>query len=125
MYGKCSESMLCNQIISHHSGLHDYCQIEETLKKDIPSDVNSCVEKIDLNSLPFSFTQIKGCKGIIPNVNHLSIMLLSCLVDADYLDTELFVDEMSSRKRINGISLQSLLQLLETYIDNLQKRSSE
>ena len=125
IYGKGSESLLCNQIISHHSGLHDYCQIEETLKKDIPSDVNRCVEKIHLNRPPFSFSQIKGSKGMTPDANHLSRMLFSCLVDADYLDTELFMDEKSARKRINGISLQSLLPLLETYIDNLQKRSSE
>ena len=57
--------------------------------------------------------------------NHLSRMLFSCLVDADYLDTELFMDEKSARKRINGITLQSLLPILETYIDNLQKRNSE
>ena len=125
IYGKGSESLLCNQIISHHSRLHDYCQIEETLKKDIPSDVNRCVEKIHLNRPPFSFSQIKGSKGMTPDANHLSRMLFSCLVDADYLDTELFMDEKSARKRINGISLQSLLPLLETYIDNLQKRSSE
>ena len=124
IYGKGSESLLCNQIISHHSGLHDYCQIEETLKKDIPSDVNRCVEKIHLNRPPFSFSQIKGSKGMTPDANHLSRMLFSCLVDADYLDTELFMDEKSARKRINGIS-QSLLPSLETYIDNLQKRSSE
>ena len=36
IYGNGSESLLCNQILSHHSGLQDYCQIEETLKKDIP-----------------------------------------------------------------------------------------
>ena len=125
IYGKGSESLLCNQIISHHSGLHDYCQIEETLKKDIPSDINRCVEKIHPNRPPFSFSQIKGSKGMTPDANHLSRMLFSCLVDADYLDTELFMDEKSARKRINGISLQSLLPLLETYIDNLQKRSSE
>ena len=125
IYGKGSESLLCNQIISHHSGLHDYCQIEETLKKDIPSDVNRCVEKIHLNRPPFSLSTIKGCKGMTSDANHLSRMLFSCLVDADYLDTELFMDEKSARKRINGISLQSLLPLLETYIDNLQKRSSE
>lgn len=125
IYGKGSESLLCNQIISHHSGLHDYCQIEETLKKDIPSDVNRCVEKIHLNRPPFSLSPIKGCKGMTSDANHLSRMLFSCLVDADYLDTELFMDEKSAQKRINGISLQSLLPLLETYIDNLQKRSSE
>ena len=125
IYGKGSESLLCNQIISHHSGLHDYCQIEETLKKDIPLDVNRCVEKIQLNRPPFSLSPIKGCKDMTSDANHLSRMLFSCLVDADYLDTELFMDEQSARKRINAISLQSLLPLLETYIENLQKRSSE
>ena len=60
-----------------------------------------------------------------PDANHLSRMLFSCLVDADYLDTEWFMDAESARKRINGITLQSLLPILETYIDNLQKRNSE
>ena len=125
IYGKGSESLLCNQIISHHSGLHDYCQIEETLKKDIPLDVNRCVEKIQLNRPPFSLSPIKGCKDMTSDANHLSRMLFSCLVDADYLDTELFMDEKSAQKRINAISLSSLLPLLETYIDNLQKKGNE
>ena len=60
-----------------------------------------------------------------PDANHLSRMLFSCLVDADYMDTEWFMDAESARKRINGITLQSLLPILETFIDNLQKRNSE
>ena len=125
IYGKGSESLLCNQIMSHHSGLHDYCQIEEALKQEIPSDVNSCVEKIPLNRPPFTFSTIKGCKGMMPDVNHLSRMLFSCLVDADYLDTELFMDEESARKRMNSIKLGALLPLLEAYIGNLQKGSAD
>ena len=124
IYGKGYESLLCNQILSHHSGLHDYCDIEDTLKKNIPSDVNRCVEKIPLNRLPFTFSTIKGCKGMMPDVNHLSRMLFSCLVDADYLDTELFMDEESARKRMNDIKLEALLPLLEAYIDSLQKGSA-
>lgn len=125
IYGNGSESLLCNQILSHHSGLHDYCNIQETLKKDIPSDVNRCVEKIQLNRPPFSFSSIKGCKGMTPDANHLSRMLFSCLVDADYLDTELFMDEESARKRMNDIKLKSLLPLLEAYVNNLQKGSAD
>ena len=125
IYGNGSESLLCNQIMSHHSGLHDYCHIEETLKKDIPSDVNSCVERIQLNRPPFSFSTITGHKGMAPDANHLSRMLFSCLVDADYLDTELFMDKESARKRFNNIKLESLLPLLETYIANLQKGSAK
>lgn len=124
IYGNGSESLLCNQIMSHHSGLHDYCHIQETLKKDIPLDVNRCVEKIQLNRPPFTLSPIKGCKGMTPDANHLSRMLFSCLVDADYLDTELFMDVESARKRINDIKLESLLPLLEVYIDNLQKCSA-
>ena len=123
IYGKGAESMLCNQIMSHHSGLHDYCDIEDTLKKDIPSDVNRSVEKIQLNRPPFSFSTINGCKEMTPDANHLSRMLFSCLVDADYLDTELFMDAESARKRFNNIKLESLLPLLEAYIDSLQKGS--
>ena len=124
IYGNGSESLLCNQIMSHHSGLHDYCHIQETLKKDIPLDVNRCVEKIQLNRPPVTLSPIKGCKGMTPDANHLSRMLFSCLVDADYLDTELFMDVESARKRINDIKLESLLPLLEVYIDNLQKCSA-
>ena len=123
IYGKGAESLLCNQIMSHHSGLHDYCHIEQILKKDIPSDVNRSVEKIQLNRPSFSFSQISGCKGMTPDANHLSRMLFSCLVDADYLDTELFMDAESASKRLNNIKLESLLPLLEAYIDSLQKGS--
>ena len=123
IYGKGSESLLCNQIISHHSGLHDYFHVEDTLKKDIPSDVNKCVERIQLNRPPFLFSPIKGYKGMTSDANHLSRMLFSCLVDADYLDTELFMNEESARMRFNGIKLESLLPLLETHIANLQKCS--
>lgn len=59
-----------------------------------------------------------------PDANHLSRLLFSCLVDADYLDTELFMDEVSARKRMNGIKLRTLLPLLEAYNDNLQKGSA-
>ena len=124
IYGNSSRRRRCNQIMSHHSGLHDYCDIEDTLKKNIPSDVNRCVEKIPLNRPPFSFSTIKGCKGMTPDANHLSRMLFSCLVDADYLDTELFMDEESARKRMNDIKLEALLPLFEAYIDSLQRGST-
>ena len=59
-----------------------------------------------------------------PDANHLSRMLFSRLVDADYLDTELFMDEESARKRMNDIKLEALLPLFEAYIDSLQRGST-
>ena len=117
LYGKTATDLLCNQIVSHHTGLHDYYEMDGILNKEIPLGVNQSVEKIGLNKPPFA--------PDFKNFNHLSRMLFSCLVDADYLDTELFMDEESARKRINDIKLESLLPLLETYIDNLQTSSAE
>ena len=117
LYGKAATDLLCNQIVSHHKGLHDYYEMDGILNKEIPLGVNQSVEKIGLNKPPFALD--------LKDFNHLSRMLFSCLVDADYLDTELFMDEESARKRINDIKLESLLPLLETYIDNLQTCSAE
>ena len=117
LYGKAATDLLCNQIVSHHTGLHDYYEMDGILNKEIPLGVNQSVEKIGLNKPPFALD--------LKDFNHLSRMLFSCLVDADYLDTELFMDEESARKRINDIKLESLLPLLETYIDNLQTCSAE
>ena len=117
LYGKAATDLLCNQIVSHHTGLHDYYEMDGILNKEIPLGVNQSVEKIGLNKPPFALD--------LKDFNHLSRMLFSCLVDADYLDTELFMDEESARKRINDIKLESLLPLLETYIDNLPTCSAE
>ena len=117
LYGKTATDLLCNQIVSHHKGLHDYYEMDGILNKEIPLGVNQSVEKIGLNKPPFA--------PDFKDFNHLSRVLFSCLVDADYLDTELFMDEESARKRINDIKLESLLPLLETYIDNLQTSSAE
>ncbi len=125
IYRKGAESLLCNQIMSHHTGLHDYFEIEKSLCDDIPPEVSLNFDKIQLNQPPFSFSPINGSKGMTSDANHLSRMLFSCLVDADYLDTEIFMDEESARKRINEIKLESLLPLLETYVDSLQTGSTK
>ena len=123
LYGKGSESLLCNQIMSHHSGLHDYCSIEKELSDEIPSEINKNVDKVALNRPPFSFTPIEGCKGMTSDANHLSRMLFSCLVDSDYHDTESSMDENSSRMRKNNVKLESLLPLLEQHIEALQQNA--
>lgn len=59
----------------------------------------------ELNKPSFSFDK--------NDFHHLSRMLFSCLVDADYLDTEAFMDKESSDLRKNKASLKHLLPLLE------------
>lgn len=125
IYRKGSESLLCNQIVSHHSGLHDYCDIKGMLTSEIPSEVNIRMDKIQLERPSFQFTPIPGLNNMTADANHLSRMLFSCLVDADYLDTEMFMDEAAAKMRINDVKLESLLPLLKEYMDNLQNGSAK
>ncbi|MGN1210939.1 MAG: CRISPR-associated helicase Cas3' [Candidatus Cryptobacteroides sp.] len=123
LYGKGSESLLCNQIVSHHSGLHDYCDLETILCKDLPEEIDISVKKDQLDRPPFTFKPMPNQKGMTSDANHLSRMLYSCLVDADYLDTELFMDRESAKTRRNDIMLEDLLPLFEEHIEHLQRVS--
>lgn len=112
IYGKSSDIFLVNQIVSHHTGLHDYDEMEDILKKEIPAEIDTHVLKETLNKPPF-----------VPkptDFHHLSRMLFSCLVDADYLDTESFMNEKSCRLRQNKADLKTLLQRLEKRLNKLK-----
>lgn len=122
MYSKGSENILVNQIISHHTGLHDTDEIAGVIATDgdlksIPAGVDECAEKVKLTQVPFV------CDN--GDFNHLSRMLFSCLVDADFLDTEAFMnDEKSSRRGVSQ-SLESLLPMLEKFLDNIKATAAD
>lgn len=49
LYGKTADNFFVNQILSHHSGLHDSCELDgekSELKKDIPAEVNTNARKM-------------------------------------------------------------------------------
>ncbi|MGN0007906.1 MAG: CRISPR-associated helicase Cas3' [Alistipes sp.] len=117
-FGESAMHLFCNQIASHHRGLYDYYELQDILKSPLPKEVATDIEKPALNVLPFRKEQLSR-----NDFHHLSRMLFSCLVDADYLDTESFMDECAAKVRINDVKLESLLPLLEQYMDNLQKGS--
>ena len=115
MYGNQGKNLLVNQIASHHRGLYDYCELETILNLPIPKEVAPIEERTTLKAPPFKMER--------QEFHHLSRMLFSCLVDADYLDTERFMDGQTSSKRGCQVSLESLLPLLERHLDMLQKES--
>ena len=125
MFGKGAEHLLCNPIISHHTGLHDYCDVEMVTAKKIPQEVDLNVENIPLDCPPFRFFPVEGSKGMTADANHLTRMLFSCLVDADYLDTEMFMDEEAAKLRKHDITLERLLPKLEKYLYELQNASAQ
>lgn len=113
LYGKSADNFFVNQIISHHSGLHDTDGLAEALNKNIPEEINQDVEKILPNKI--------ALKLETSDFHHLSRMLYSCLVDADYLDTEAFMDEKSSLLRKQKKDLKDLLPLLDKYLVELKR----
>lgn len=57
------------------------------------------------------------------SLSFLTRMLFSCLVDADYLDTEAFMDDAPVRQ--NELSLAPLLTLLEQHLDSFGAPKTE
>jgi len=126
--GKDVLNLLVNQIISHHTGLHDYVDAEGLLqKKQLPEEISK--DEIDINrsllfkeflDSPFSISKVDR-----KHFHHLSRMLFSCLVDADRLDTERFMDINSWQKRRCSSTVTDLLSKLEAYMRKLQSNVAD
>ena len=104
--------LLSQIIIGHHRGLYDFSEFVANLEKyEIPKDI--VVEYLPEISMPrLSATTI--------DFHHVIRMLFSCLVDADWLDTELFMNESNSRSRGGCAAVSELLPHLENYLAKLK-----
>lgn len=109
--------IMANALMGHHRGLYDEGDKQEIFKKVIPEDV--CVEKIPANlNLP--------PKKILPkDIHHLIRILFSCLVDADYLDTERFMIPKQAELRKRKSSIEELLGLLEVFLAKLKSEAPD
>ena len=123
LMGKSVFNLLANQIISHHTGLHDYIDAESVIeKRQLPEEINKGDIALNIPQLreellesPFSKLKVD-----MKHFHHLSRMLFSCLVDADRLNTERFMDVESWKKRGCSSTLTDLLPKLEAHLRELQ-----
>lgn len=128
LLGKGVLNLLSNQIISHHTGLHDYIDAENIVEgKRLPSEISKESVGIDKALLFEEFRNSPFFKLCVDkkHFHHLSRMLFSCLVDADRLDTERFMNVESWRKRGSASKLSDLLPVLETFLQKLQSGSDD
>lgn len=104
-------------IAGHHAGLYDWSDYDELMGKDIPGDVDMNISGI---------RPIKD--GVLPArkyLHHLIRMLFSSLVDADYLDTEKFMQPKQSAARQHGDSLKVLQKKLDDYLEKLSIKAPD
>lgn len=115
LYGQFSP-LLSNPIYGHHAGLYNYTEIEKFLSEYIlPKNFEEQKADVTLGLplLPFR-----------PNdMHHLVRMLFSCLVDADYLDTEAFMQPDVSKARRGKNTLQELLPALNARLEEIRRQS--
>lgn len=105
--------ILSNIIMGHHRGLYDDGDWKELLKQEIPAEV----------SIPDIKTQLSAPSRQLArqDFHHLVRMLYSCLVDADYLDTEAFMAPEQAELRGAKATMGELCSKLENHLEQLGK----
>lgn len=105
-----------NIIAGHHRGLYDMVELTPLLSEVIPKEIIDTDSDINIEKTAFKLDK--------NDIHHLTRMLYSCLVDADFLDTEAFMQKEKSRKRHKDIDLISLKKLLDAHLLSLRESSS-
>lgn len=117
-------AMMAYCIMGHHSGLPDggtgKDSVQETtfyarLKREVP-DFSSYHEEVDIHAeLPKGIPPIHMMGKMGFSASFFTRMLYSCLVDADFLDTEKFMQN-SAVRRGQGASIAELNDILKEHL---------
>ena len=114
--------MVTFPILGHHAGMCDYTDLKYSMERTIPSEVDC---KIHLTTPSMDFFVKHNL--LVPErwkyIHHVERMLFSCLVDADYLDTEKFMQPDKSDVRKTSASLLELLPKLEEQLSKFKADS--
>ena len=122
IYGHDFDWLIAKQIISHHTGLHDYTDVNGIAVREMPADVEVDTTLASRESL---INELRRLKPGIKDAHHISRMLFSCLVDADYLDTERFMDEATNQLRARHNNLHELKPTFESFLKKLKDTSTD
>ncbi|MCR5394266.1 MAG: CRISPR-associated helicase Cas3' [Bacteroidales bacterium] len=104
-------------IAGHHRGLYDYCDYEGIIKQAIPDDITPIKDQHGITLTGAHYKQ--------HDLHHVIRMMFSCLVDADSLDTEGFVNPEQAKLRGNRTTMAQLLDLLQKHLHDLQANAPQ
>ena len=121
-----TSQLLAYAISGHHRGLYDYIGLRKELEKDeinkrytkttealpnIKWELQTWVEEYGA-STESSLRELAKKVGATEQAQALIRLLFSCLVDADFLDTEAFMDEERKGRRHEATSGYASLEVL-------------
>lgn len=109
--------LLANAVMGHHRGLYDADVLREELKKTLPREI----KREPLPRQPRASQQ----QPLDTEFHHFLRMFFSCLVDADFLDTEHFMQPEQAQLRGQGEKLPALLAKLEAHLAKLKTISAD
>lgn len=107
--------LLSNAIAGHHRGLYNIDELNNILKNaKVAQGINLDIPKLDLRA---------NIQCECAEIHHLERMLFSCLVDADYLDTERFMSPENYNNRANTVTLSELKIRLDKFLQKFKNVS--
>ncbi|MEW6182558.1 MAG: CRISPR-associated helicase Cas3' [Bacillota bacterium] len=117
--------VLAYTIAGHHCGLPDWgsgvdeASLEARLKKQL-NDYSAFIREIDLPSVKdIAFPAINPLTGEGFSAQFLIRFLYSCLVDADFLDTEKALSSEKAAARCRQFPLDKFAETLDQFLDQL------
>ncbi len=130
LYGKEIGRILSYCIAGHHAGLPDWSSSESGAS----SLKNQQYQIKDISDIDLEIVEMltKGKPKLPPRRFEQGIdlsfwirMLFSSLVDADYLDTEKYMNDSSYNTRGGYLPIDKLLEKLESYMNSLESGTAE
>ena len=120
VFGRGCGRILSYCIAGHHAGLPDWMgspsalafRLEQTKTDDIAEEITSGARQNPPGNPPWSFS-----RGM--DISLWIRMLFSCLVDADFLDTERYMDSGKQKDRGGYLPMKALLCRLDDYMEKL------
>ncbi len=123
---KILSSFLSYCIAGHHSGLDDYFDLEYKIQETNKPEKNYKIKEEIINKFLPNMPDVKQLSKVVqinPNPDKPNIstslfirMLFSCLVDADFLDTESYMTPSKNEQRSNFTSLHELKEKFDQYM---------